>query len=73
MPDICMCSGQRAVSIGVLTCPLRNDCYRYTATPTKGRQSYFAVAPFLTCGICEQFYPTTARTSLINDLEKERP
>lgn len=26
-------------------CPLRNDCYRYTAEPNPYRQSYFAETP----------------------------
>lgn len=37
MPDITMCGGT--------ACPLKATCYRYTARPTPGRQSYFANAP----------------------------
>lgn len=38
MADITMCSG--------LGCPARNNCYRYTATPSEHRQSYFTTPPF---------------------------
>lgn len=34
MPDISMCPGD--------DCPRKEDCYRYTATPSPYRQSYFA-------------------------------
>jgi hypothetical protein len=37
MPDITMCSGDG--------CPLKDECFRYTATPSP-RQSYFVKAPF---------------------------
>jgi hypothetical protein len=37
MPDITMCVGTN--------CPMKLGCYRHTATPTPGRQSYFAVVP----------------------------
>ena len=33
MPDITMCK--------MYTCPKANECYRFTATPTPGMQSYF--------------------------------
>jgi hypothetical protein len=32
MPDISMCSND--------TCPLKDNCYRHTATPNEYRQSY---------------------------------
>lgn len=38
MPDITMCSG--------LGCPLKENCYRHTATPSEFRQSYFMNPPF---------------------------
>ena len=38
MPDITLCSGQ--------DCPLKETCYRYKATPSKYRQSYFTEAPY---------------------------
>ena len=37
MPDITMCSGTN--------CELKTTCYRYLATPSKFRQSYFANPP----------------------------
>jgi hypothetical protein len=60
MPDICMCKGTKTEGGDILTCALRADCYRYTATPSKDRQSYFAVAPFMRCGTCEHYEPVTA-------------
>jgi len=38
MPDITMCEGQ--------DCPLKESCYRYTATPSEFRQSYFIDPPY---------------------------
>ena len=43
MPDITMCTGSNKEMI----CPLKDSCYRYTATPTKDRQSYFSKLPVL--------------------------
>ena len=37
MPDITMCTGEG--------CKKRERCYRFTATPTPGRQSYFLTPP----------------------------
>ncbi len=37
MPDIAMCQNKE--------CPSRNQCYRFRAVPTKGRQSYMAFDP----------------------------
>lgn len=37
MPDISMCTGG--------DCPLKNDCYRYKATPNE-YQSYFSYPPY---------------------------
>ena len=38
MPDITMCEGG--------DCPLKESCYRYTATPSEYRQSYFTEIPY---------------------------
>jgi hypothetical protein len=38
MPDISMCVGGG--------CSLKQDCYRYTATPSPYLQSYFAEIPY---------------------------
>jgi len=44
MPDITMCSGAN--------CPLKDECYRYTAEPSKFKQSYFMNPP-IKDGKCE--------------------
>jgi len=46
MPDITMCSGAG--------CPLKKDCYRFTANPID-YQSYF-MSPPLTDGKCEMYW-----------------
>ena len=38
MPDICMCEG--------IECPLKDSCYRCTATPSEFMQSYFMTPPY---------------------------
>jgi hypothetical protein len=47
MPDIAMCWGDN--------CPIKETCYRYTATPSKWRQSYFAETPIKEDNTCEHF------------------
>lgn len=46
MPDITMCGGAE--------CPLKESCYRFTATPSEYSQSYFIDPPYdkeyETCG-----------------------
>jgi len=37
--DITMCSGK--------DCPFKETCYRYTATPSEYRQSYFFEPPII--------------------------
>lgn len=59
MPDICMCSGSKRVGDDLHTCPRAKTCWRYTATPSEGRQSWFMVAPLTDGGECEHYYPTT--------------
>lgn len=49
MPDISMCSTR--------TCPLRQTCYRFTATPKEYGQSYFTTPPYKD-GKCEYYWPT---------------
>ena len=39
MADITMCSGK--------DCPLKESCYRFTATPSEFRQSYFFQPPVI--------------------------
>jgi len=38
MPDITLCEGT--------DCPLKETCYRYKATPSEYRQSYFQEPPY---------------------------
>ena len=45
MPDISMCSGSDKNTKE--PCPLRWNCYRFTAIPSEFRQSYFVEAPFI--------------------------
>jgi hypothetical protein len=47
MPDIAMCKGT--------DCPLKNECYRFLATPSEYRQSYF-VTPPIEDGKCIEFW-----------------
>jgi len=47
MPDITMCWGDN--------CPIKETCYRYTATPSKWRQSYFAETPIKEDNTCDHF------------------
>lgn len=58
MPDIAMCNGERSIVNGKYLCPRAKDCYRHTAKPTPGRQSYFAVMPLKNDGVCDYFWPT---------------
>lgn len=39
MPDIALCTNE--------TCPLKDNCYRYTAIPDEYRQSYCKFAPVI--------------------------
>ena len=39
MPDITMCEGN--------DCPLKERCYRFTATPNEYRQAYFVDPPYI--------------------------
>lgn len=61
MPDISMCKGEQyeegdsLYGRGPIVCPLRDRCYRYTATPERV-QSYFATPPFGITGECEYFW-----------------
>jgi hypothetical protein len=53
MPDITMCEG--------LECPLKENCYRYTATPNEHRQSYFAEIPYKD-GKCEYHWGSSTQS-----------
>ena len=54
MPDVSMCSGDG--------CPIREECYRHTATPTPMRQSWFVTPPLVSAEpfVCEYFSPVFA-------------
>ena len=47
MADITMCSGEK--------CPLKENCYRYTAKPNEFRQAYFMEPPVIG-ETCEYFW-----------------
>jgi len=48
MPDITMCEG--------IECPMRDACYRYTATPSDFDQYYFIGMPYNDeNGECEEY------------------
>lgn len=47
MPDITMCSGEKVSGCAILSCPMKDTCYRHTAKPNEYRQSYFMKAPFM--------------------------
>ncbi len=48
MPDITMCEG--------IECPMRDACYRYTATPSEFDQYYFIGMPYNDeSGECEEY------------------
>ena len=51
MPDITMCPG----SVGVIVCPRRSTCYRYTAIPSE-YQSYFMGLPMNSDKTCGYFW-----------------
>ncbi len=49
MADITKCNGKN--------CPLKEDCYRFTAPSNKYRQSYFVETPKLKKnGVCEEYW-----------------
>ena len=50
--DITMCSGK--------DCPFKETCYRYTATPSEYRQSYFFNPPIIKGEevTCEYYWKT---------------
>lgn len=47
MSDITMCNGA--------DCPKKNECYRFLATPSEYRQSYF-ITPPIENGKCDEFW-----------------
>lgn len=61
MPDITMCEGTG--------CPAKESCYRFTATPSEFRQSYF-VEPPIKDGKCEYYWGENAEATWnqLNDI-----
>ena len=55
MPDITMCNGE--------SCPKKEDCWRFTATPDKYWQSYFSESPMAKYGECDHFWPDRRRVA----------
>lgn len=56
MPDVTMCEGTG--------CPLRDSCYRYTATPSDFRQSYFTEKPYDDdSGECDYYWSNDDRSN----------
>jgi hypothetical protein len=51
MPDLTMCEGN--------DCPLKETCYRYRATASEFRQSYFSDLPYdKEREKCDYYFPT---------------
>lgn len=48
MPDISKCEGG--------ACPKKNQCYRFLAIPSEGRQSYLADVPWERWNRCDYFW-----------------
>lgn len=59
MPDITMCAGEG--------CPIKEDCYRFTAKPNGLYQSYFSVVPYDRKLGCDHYWENrSARVPLNN-------
>lgn len=58
MPDITMCRGNG--------CELKDNCYRYKATPNDFRQSWFFKPPF-TGSSCDYFWKNNLPNTVINN------
>ena len=74
MPDMTMCRGE--IPLGEnksfktsLTCPRRDQCYRYTATPDAFWQSWFADMPAGIDGKCDFFSDNSRSTEELGPLD----
>jgi len=56
MADITKCEG--------IDCPLKENCYRFTAKDNEYRQSYFMVTPIKN-GECDQFWEDVPKQILL--------
>ncbi len=63
MADISMCMGTG--------CPLKEQCYRYTARPDEYRQSYFVTPPIDEEGRCDYYWSNGNRTNLNTNKQDE--
>jgi hypothetical protein len=64
MPDISMCKGD--------DCPQKEDCYRFTATPSEFRQAYLRESPYSMDG-CQYFmYNSLDNIKHIKEKPRER-
>jgi hypothetical protein len=59
MPDITMCKG--------ISCPIKEECYRYTAKADEFYQAYFSESP-IADNKCEMYWGKQA-TSIWNQLK----
>ena len=48
MPDITKCKGDN--------CPHKEDCYRFTVSPSEFRQSWFLYSPIDENGKCDSYW-----------------
>lgn len=62
MPDITMCQSS--------SCAIKEKCYRFTATPSDGRQSYAAFPPPKEGQKCEYFIDVHSK-SQVRRLKKQ--
>ena len=66
MPDIAMCLNSE--------CPLKEKCYRFTATPDKYWQAYSDFEPYTLPNkkqvTCDAFIPNTTRETKVNPLNE---
>lgn len=56
MPDISMCANEE--------CPKRNECYRFTATPSPYRQSYAVFNVPNDSDRCDNFWPNSTNVTM---------
>lgn len=60
MADITMCEDKE--------CPFKETCYRFTATPSEYRQSYFKNSPYNSYNLnCEDYWPNNLVNKELNN------
>ena len=55
MPDLDMCKGG--------DCPMKDKCYRFTATPSEHRQYYFLTPPIVD-GKCDSYIEAWSKSQI---------